>query len=235
MIIACPGSEKAKVTEQLAALLEPLERAQLVGERNPGPVFERPIDPDGGVGWPRDVSVTVVVHELGSPMTTVEGKHVRLVEVALGVAWIWDDPELAEWVASPRYSPSIVTVSTAEGLKLTEQLADVIDPTRVQDAVVKEPAPLVDTLTVPDGAMVAPSEVSVTITPHKLDSPTATGELHDRVVDVSVTTFTSKLVELERARGLVPVTLAVYVPAGAEPVATSNVDFPGVRGATNTI
>jgi hypothetical protein len=96
VIIACPGSEKVKVTEQLAALLEPLERAQLVGERNPSPVFEKPITPDGGVGWPTDVSVTVVVHELGSPITTVEGKHVRLVKVALGVTWIWDNPELAE-------------------------------------------------------------------------------------------------------------------------------------------
>ena len=50
MIIACPGPEKAKVTEQLAASLEPLESWQLVGDRNPGPVLERAIDPDGGVG-----------------------------------------------------------------------------------------------------------------------------------------------------------------------------------------
>jgi hypothetical protein len=90
-----------------------------------------------------------------------------------------------------------VAVSTAEGLKLTEQLADVIDPVRVQDAVVKEPAALLEKLTVPDGGMVAPGEVSVTTTPHKLDSSTATGELQDRVVDVNVTTFTSKLAELE--------------------------------------
>jgi len=54
------------------------------------------------------------------------------------------------------------------------------------------------------------------------------------VVDVSVTIFTTKLVELERARGLVPATFAVYVPAGAEPVATCNVDVPGISGVTST-
>ena len=180
------------------------------------------------------MSVTIVVHELGSPITTVEGKQVRLVEVVLGVAWIEVESELAEWVASPRYSLSMVTVSTAEGTKLTEQLAEVIDPTSLQEATVKEPAPLLETLTVPDGAIVAPGEVSVTTTPHKLVWPTATGELHDRVVDVSVTIFTTKLVELERARGFVPATFAVYVPAGAEPVATCNVDVPGISGVTST-
>ena len=181
-----------------------------------------------------DVSVTRVVHELCCPMTTVEGEHVRLVELVRGVASIGVEPELAEWVASPRYSPLMVRVSTAEGLKLTEQVAEVVDPMRLQDVAVKEPAPLLETLTVPDGAIVAPGEVSVTTTPHKLVWPTATGELHDRMVDVSVTIFTTKLVELERARGLVPATFAVYVPAGAEPVATCNVDVPGISGVTST-
>ncbi len=182
-----------------------------------------------------DVSLTVVVHELGSPITTVEGEQVRLMEVVLGVAWTEVEPELVEWVASPRYSLSMVTVSTAEGTKLTEQLAEVIDPTSLQEAAVKEPAPLLATLTVPDGAIVALGEESVTTTEHRLDWPTATGELHERVVDVSVTTSTSKLAEPERARRLVPVTLTVYIPAGAEPVATSNVDVPGIEGATNTV
>ena len=143
------------------------------------------------------MSVTIVVHELGSPITTVGGKQVRLVEVVLGVAWIEVEPELAEWVASPRYSLSMVTVSTAEGTKLTEQLAEVIDPTSLQEAAVKEPAPLLATLTVPDGAIVALGEESVTTTAHRLDWPTATGEPHERVVDVRVTTSTSKLAELE--------------------------------------
>jgi|SRR2546422_1231424 len=197
MIIARPGSEKVKLTEQLAASLEPLERGQLVGERSPGPVLEKPMYPDGGVGWPTDVSVTVVVHELGSPITTVEGEQVRLMEVVLGVAWTEVEPELVEWVTSPRYSLSMVTVSTAEGTKLTEQLAEAVDPTSVQEAAVKEPEPLLETLTVPDGAIVALGEESVTTTEHRLDWPTATGELHERVVDVSVTTSTSKLAELE--------------------------------------
>ena len=182
-----------------------------------------------------DVSVTVMVHELCCPMTTVEGEHVTLVEVVRGIASIGVEPELAEWVASPRYSLSMVTVSTTEGTKLTEQLAEVIDPTSLQEAAVKEPAPLLATLTVPDGAIVALGEESVTTTAHRLDWPTATGELHERVVDVSVTTSTSKLAELERARGLVPVTFTVYIPAGAEPVATSNVDVPSIEGATNTV
>ena len=114
------------------------------------------------------MSVTVVVHELCCPMTTVEGEHVRLVEVVRGIASIGVEPELAEWVASPRYSPLIVRVSTAEGLKLTEQVAEMVDPMRLQDVAVKEPDPLLETLTVPDGAIVAPGEVSVTTTPHKL-------------------------------------------------------------------
>ena len=209
MIIACPGPENVKMTKQLAALLKPLERVQLVGARNPGPVVEKPIDPDGGVGCPTDASDTVVVHELGCPITTVEGKQVRSVEAALGSTWIGVKLELAEWVASPAYSPLMVAVSTAEGMKLTEQLAEVIDLIRLQDVAVKDPPSLLETLTVPEGTMVAPGEVSVTTTPHKLDWPTTTGELHDRVVDVSVTTSTSKLVELERARRLVPVTLEV--------------------------
>ena len=157
-----------------------------------------------------------------------------LVEVVRGVASIGVEPELAEWVASPRYSPLMVRVSTAVGLKLTEQVAEMVDPMRLQNVAVKEPAPLLETLTVPDGAIVAPGEVSVTTNPHKLVWPTATGELHDRVVDVSVTMSTTKLVELERVRGLVSATFAVYVPAGAEPVATCNVDVPGISGVTST-
>src|SRR2546428_3993271 len=99
MIIARPGSEKVKLTEQLAASLEPLERGQLVGERSPGPVLEKPMYPDGGVGWPTDVSVTVVVHELGRPITTEEGGQVWMMEVVLGGGWTEGETELVGWVS----------------------------------------------------------------------------------------------------------------------------------------
>jgi len=86
-----------KITEQL-----PLVRAQLRGEKVPGPLLVKPTEPVGVVGVPGEESVTVAPHVVGVPTGKVDGEHETEVELERRVTVMVVVPELATWAVSPR-------------------------------------------------------------------------------------------------------------------------------------
>ena len=84
-------------------------------------------------------------------------------------------PLLAKCVVSPLYVAVIVCVPvpTAEGVYVTEQLAELPLPASVHvPLALKVPVPLDVKLTVPVGVVFVPVPVSVTVAVHVVDWPT---------------------------------------------------------------
>ena len=78
MIAAVPAVVGVKVTEQL-----PDTRAQVVELNEPDtPTWLKLTVPDGVVTMPGDVSLTVAVHVVATPVNTVDGEHTTATFVA---------------------------------------------------------------------------------------------------------------------------------------------------------
>src|SRR6267143_2031230 len=129
-----PTAVGVYVTEQLVELPEP-ERVQLAALKVPVPLLVKLTVPVGVVFVPTSVSVTVAVQVVGCPTTTDDGEQLTLVPVErFAVTVTVVVPELPECVVSPLYVAVIVCVPlpTAVGVYVTEQLAELPVPERVQ-------------------------------------------------------------------------------------------------------
>jgi len=139
--------------------------------------------PVGAVGL-AEVSVTVVVHVVGTPRATVVGAHETVVVVvcaAAGEMLTVVLPVLAACAVSPAKLAVTVRDPVADGVMLTVQVAVVPVPVRVLQAIVL-------TMTAPVGVLLVPVSMSVTVTAHEKRVPTVpdAGQDTDVMVDLVV-------------------------------------------------
>ena len=95
----------------------------------------------------------------------------------------------------------IVCAPTALGVYVTEQVAELPEPERVQLVALKVPAPLLVKLTVPVGVVFVPTSVSVTVAVQVVGCPTTTDDgeqLTPVVVERFAVTVTTVVPELPR-------------------------------------
>lgn len=170
-----------------------------------------------GLDGVEDVSLTLTAHVVDDPATIDPGEHANVVVVGASsadvtVIVVW--PELGEWVVSPPYSATMVTVPITDPVTVIEHVVDDPDPPSVQLMALKFTPPVVpDTrvlnVTVPVG-VVGLCEVSATVAVQVLDCPKL-------IEDGTQAT----LVVVEAGAGAVTVTLtlvAVVVAPSGEPV-----------------
>jgi hypothetical protein len=162
----------------------PIETAaivQLVAEKVPGESETKLTLPVGVTTLPPLESVIVTV-QLEAWFTTTGLVQTIAVEVVRGLMiTLAALLMLASWAASPLYAPVTVAVPVVIAVKVTEQLPE----TRVQVAELKDPAaPVSVKLTLPDGMITVPGEVSDTVAVHDEAWLTTTGLEQTKEVEV---------------------------------------------------
>lgn len=200
--VPVPAAVGVYVTEQDA--LAPLpDKVQAPPPLNVPALSEVKVTvPLGVVFVPAAVSVTVAVHVVELPTSTVPGEQETLVEVERLVTLTVVLPADPLCVLSPPYVAVMVCVPlpTALGVYVTEQEDELPEPLSVQGLPLNVPALSEAKLTVPVGVDAVPAAVSLTVAVQVVLAPTGT------LVGVQLT-----LVEVERlatATAVVPLEVA---------------------------
>src|SRR3989441_202817 len=155
-MVAVPALVPAvNVTEQL-----PEARVHVVELNDPAaPALVNVTVPVGVIGVPAaELSDSVAVHVVAWLITTVDGVQLTLTLLVLRLTVTVAVPVLVEWLVSPLYVAETVRVPAgADGVIVTEQVADDPEPDRVH-------VPPGVNVTVPVGVIAVPAgELSATV------------------------------------------------------------------------
>ena len=144
---------------------EPPTVLQATELRVPLPLLTKSILPVGIMAGLGLMSVTVAMHVTDELTVTELELHVTAVDVECLLTAKLKVSLPAEWLPSPPYATVKVWIPVPKsvGVYVTEQLPE---GPRLQMEVLKEPAPVLVKLTVPDGVIRVPTAVSVTTALH---------------------------------------------------------------------
>lgn len=152
-------------------------------ENDPPPDWPNVTVPVGAIVVPAPTSVTVAVHVVGEPATTVPGAHDTEVVVARLRIDTVVLPDAGALSTLPGYAAVTVYVSCEDAVNVdVQELTPVLTGLRVQAVKDPVPSPAADRLTEPTGVTCEPpGEPSVTVTVHAVEP------FHGNGVGVQVT------------------------------------------------
>jgi hypothetical protein len=130
--------------------------------------------PDGVIGVPGELSMTVAVQVVATPILTEAGLHETEFTVDRTVT-VMDTVllgPLAAWVVSPPYEAEMFEVPVALGVNVTLHVPPLNEQVPAGEPLKVPAAPVLEKVTVPPGVVAVPGEVSVTVAVHVVKLPT---------------------------------------------------------------